>query len=54
MLQEAPLPNDIEKLGAEGINRIWRDNKLRAVGMKRAKSQRISDVDISAGSSWHN
>ena len=38
VLQEAPLPSDIEKLGAEGINRIWRDNKLRAVGMKRAKS----------------
>lgn len=38
VLQEAPLPRDIEKLGVEGINRIWRDNKLRAVGMKRAKS----------------
>jgi len=38
VLQEAPLPRDIEKLGAEGINRIWRDNKLRAVGMKRAES----------------
>jgi len=38
VLQEAPLPSDIKKLGAEGINRIWRDNKLRAVGMKRAKS----------------
>jgi len=38
VLQEAPLPMDIKKLGAEGINRIWRDNKLRAVGMKRAKS----------------
>lgn len=38
VLQEAPLPRDIEKLGAEGINRIWRDNKLRAVGIKRAKS----------------
>lgn len=38
VLQDAPLPMDIEKLGAEGINQIWRDNKLRAVGMKRAKS----------------
>jgi transposase len=38
VLQVAPLPNDIERLGAEGINRIWRENKLRAVGMKRAKS----------------
>lgn len=38
VLQVAPLPNDIERLGAEGINRIWRENKLRAVVMKRAKS----------------
>ena len=38
VLQETPLPRDIERLGAEGINRIWRDHKLRAVGMKRAKS----------------
>ncbi len=38
VLQGAPLPSDIKRLGAEGINRIWRDNKLRAVGMKRAKS----------------
>ncbi|AFL99980.1 transposase [Desulfitobacterium dehalogenans ATCC 51507] len=38
VLQVAPLPKDIERLGVEGINRIWRDNKLRAVGMKRAKS----------------
>ncbi len=38
VLQEAPLPRDIKELGAEGINKIWRDNKLRAVGMKRAKS----------------
>ncbi|WP_018306466.1 IS110 family transposase [Desulfitobacterium hafniense] len=38
VLQVAPLPRDIKELGAEGINKIWRDNKLRAVGMKRAKS----------------
>ena len=38
VLQGAPLPSDIKRHGAEGINRIWRDNKLRAVGMKRAKS----------------
>jgi len=38
VLQKAPLPKDILKLGVEGINQIWRDNKLRAVGMKRAKS----------------
>ena len=25
-------------MGAEGVNRIWRDKKLRAVGMKRAQT----------------
>jgi transposase len=38
VFQKAPLPKDIVELGAEGINQIWRDNKLRAVGIKRAKS----------------
>jgi transposase len=38
VLQKAPLPKDVERLGAEGINQIWRDNKLRAVGIKRAKT----------------
>ena len=38
VLKVAPLPEDIVELGAEGINQIWRDAKLRAVGMKRATS----------------
>lgn len=38
VLRAAPLPEDIVELGAEGINQIWRDAKLRAVGMKRATS----------------
>ena len=29
-------PEAIVELGAEKINQIWRDAKLRAVGMKRA------------------
>ena len=29
---------DIVKLGVEGVNRIWREAKLRAVGYKRAKT----------------
>ena len=37
VLKEAPLPEDIRKLGAEGVNRIWREAKLRGAGMKRAK-----------------
>ena len=36
MLEKAPLPEDVIALGAEGVNRIWRENKMRAVGMKRA------------------
>ena len=38
VLKEAPLPEDIVKLGADGVNRIWRDAKLRGVGLKRAKT----------------
>ncbi len=34
VLKAAPLPEDIRKLGAEGVNRIWRDAKLRGDGMK--------------------
>lgn len=36
VLEEVQLPKDIIALGAEGINKIWRTKKLRAVGMKRA------------------
>lgn len=38
LLKRATLPDDIIALGAEEINQIWRDAKLRAVGMKRAKT----------------
>ena len=38
VLKEAPLPEDIVKLGVEGVNRIWRDAKLRGVGLKRART----------------
>lgn len=37
-MKAAPLPEDIRKLGAEGVNRVWRDAKLRGVGMKRSKT----------------
>ena len=36
VLESVPLPQDIIQLGAEGVNQLWRDRKLRAVGMKRA------------------
>lgn len=38
ILKQAALPEDIMALGEEKINKIWRDAKLRAVGIKRAKT----------------
>jgi len=38
ILKVAPLPEDIVTLGAEGVNRIWREAKLKGVGLKRAKT----------------
>ena len=36
LLEQVCMPEEIVKLGAEGINQIWRDAKIRAAGMKRA------------------
>ena len=49
VLKAAPLPEDIVKLGAEGVNQIWRDEKLRGAGMKRAKTL-VSAAEHSVGS----
>lgn len=38
VLEQAPLPQDIIALGVDGVNRIWREAKLRSVGMRRAKT----------------
>ena len=38
VLEHAPLPEDIIKLGAGGINGLWRNAKLRGAGIKRAKT----------------
>ena len=38
ILKQAALPRDIISLGAEKINQIWREAKLRAVGKKRAQT----------------
>ncbi len=38
VLKQAPLPADIKALGVEGVNKIWRDAKLRGAGKKRAKT----------------
>ena len=31
------MPEDILTLGVDGMNQIWRDAKIRAVGKKRAQ-----------------
>lgn len=49
ILKQAPLPEDILTLGVDGINKIWRDAKLRAVGVKRAKTL-IEAAEHSVGS----
>ena len=49
ILKEAPLPEDIVTLGVDGINKIWRDAKIRAVGIKRAKTL-VKAVEHSVGS----
>lgn len=36
VMKIAPLPSEVVELGADAINRLWREEKLRAVGMKRA------------------
>lgn len=38
ILKTAPLPEDILTLGVDGVNKIWRVAKMRAVGIKRAKT----------------
>lgn len=37
LLKAAPMPCDLVELGLDGINNIWRQMKLRAVGKKRAQ-----------------
>ena len=49
VLKEAPLPEDIVKLGVDGVNRIWRDEKLRGVGLKRARTL-VTAAEHSIGS----
>ena len=49
ILKQAPLPIDIVELGVEGVNKIWREAKLRAVGYKRAKTL-VNKAEHSVGS----
>ena len=36
VLRNCPLPADVLSLGTEAINQLWREKKIRAVGIKRA------------------
>lgn len=38
LLKNVPFPDEIAALGPEGINRIWRAGRIRAVGMKKANA----------------
>lgn len=49
VLKVAPLPADIVKLGVEGVNKMWRDRKLRGAGLKRAKTL-VTAAEHSVGS----
>ena len=49
ILKVAPLPEYILTLGIDGVNQIWRDAKVRAVGKARAKTL-IEAAEHSVGS----
>lgn len=49
ILKIAPLPADIKELGVDGIVKIWRDQKQRAAGEKRAQTL-LSAAEHSIGS----
>lgn len=49
ILKQAALPEDIVALGEEKVNQIWREAKLRGVGIKRAKTL-IKAAEHSIGS----
>ena len=49
VIKEAPLPCDIKELGVDGVNKVWRDAKLRGAGLKRARTL-VSAAEHSIGS----
>ncbi len=34
VIKQAPLPCDIKGLGVDGVNKIWRDARLKGAGLK--------------------
>ena len=49
VIKKAPLPCDIKELGVDGVNQVWRDAKLKGVGLKRARIL-VSAAEHSIGS----
>lgn len=49
ILKTAPLPADIKTLGVDGVNKIWREAKLKGAGLKRAKTL-VAAAEHSVGS----
>lgn len=49
VIKKAPLPGDIKELGADGVNQVWRDAKLRGAGLKRAETL-VAAAEHSIGS----
>lgn len=49
ILKTASLPEEIKNLGVEGVNKIWREAKLRGAGLKRAKTL-VAAAEHSVGS----
>ena len=49
VIKKAPLPCDIKKLAADGVNQVWRDAKLKGAGIKRARTL-VSAAEHSIGS----
>lgn len=49
ILKTAPLPADIKTLGVDGVNKIWREARLRGAGLKRAKTL-VAAAEHSVGS----
>lgn len=39
VIKQAPLPCDIKGLGVDGVNKIWRDARLKGAGIKRANTE---------------
>ena len=52
ILKEAPLPEDILTLGIDGVNQIWRDAKLRAVGKASLNVNRDAFLETKDKKYW--